>query len=86
MGSNKGYCYSYLLAAAVLCYGFLVFLGTIGIDAEELMNHPGSKLGWLSIGQFGLAFLKDILGLQTHHLVWSGYVCSFCFSGLEQIC
>ena len=60
------------LAAAVLCYGFLVFSGTIRIDTEELMNHPGSKLGWLSIGRFGLAFLKDILGLQTHHMVWSG--------------
>ena len=60
------------LAAAVLCYGFLVFSGTIRVDTEELMNHPGSKLGWLSIGRFGLAFLKDILGLQTHHMVWSG--------------
>ena len=60
------------LAAAVLCYGFLVFSGTIRIDTEELMNHPGSKLGWLSIGRFGLTFLKDILGLQTHHMVWSG--------------
>ncbi len=60
------------LAAAALCYGFLVFSGTIRIDTEELMNHPGSKLGWLSIGRFGLAFLKDMLGLQTHHMVWSG--------------
>lgn len=60
------------LAAALLCYGFLVFSGTIRIDTEELLNHPGSKLGWLTIGRFGLAFLKDLLGLATHSALKSG--------------
>ncbi len=60
------------LAAALLCYGFLVFSGTIRIDTEEILNHPGSKLGWLTIGRFGLAFLKDLLGLATHSALKSG--------------
>lgn len=58
--------------AAIICYGFLVFSGNIRIDTEELINHPGSKLGWLTIGRFGLAFLKDVLGLGTHNAVKSG--------------
>lgn len=58
--------------AAVVCYGFLVFSGNIRIDTEELINHPGTKLGWLTIGRFGLAFLKDVLGLGTHSAVKSG--------------
>lgn len=60
------------LAAAVFCFGFLVFCGNIRIDTEELINHPGAKLGWLGIGRFGLAFLKDVLGLGTHHVIKSG--------------
>lgn len=58
--------------AAVVCYGSLVFTENIRIDTEELINHPGSKLGWLTIGRFGLAFLKDVLGLGTHSAVKSG--------------
>lgn len=58
--------------AAIICYGFLVFSENIRIDTEELINHPGSKLGWLTIGRFGLAFLKDVLGLGTHNAVKSG--------------
>lgn len=57
---------------AIICYGFLVFSGNIRIDTEELINHPGSKLGWLSIGRFGLAFLKNLLGLSAHHVIKSG--------------
>lgn len=58
--------------AAVVCYGFLVFSRNIRIDTEELINHPGSKLGWLTIGRFGLALLKDVLGLGTHNIIKSG--------------
>ena len=61
-----------LTVAAFVCYGFLVFSGNIRIDTEELLNAPGSKLGWLTIGRFGLAFLKDLLGLSTHNVVKSG--------------
>lgn len=60
------------VVVAIVCYGFLVFSGNIRIDTEELVNHPGSKLGWLTIGRFGLALLKDILGLGTHSVVKSG--------------
>lgn len=60
------------MIAAAICFGFLVFCGNIRIDTEELMNHPGSKLGWLTIGRFGLAFLKSILGLDTHNVIKSG--------------
>lgn len=60
------------MIAAIICFGFLVFCGNIRIDTEELMNHPGSKLGWLGIGRFGLAFLKSILGLGTHNVIKSG--------------
>lgn len=58
--------------AAFICYGFLVFSGNIRIDTEELINEPGSKLGWLKIGRFGLALLKEVLGLSTHSVVKSG--------------
>ncbi len=60
------------MIAAIICFGFLVFCGNIRIDTEELINQPGSKLGWLTIGRFGLAFLKSILGLGTHNVVKSG--------------
>lgn len=60
------------LFAAVVCFGFLVFRGNIRIDTEELINNPGSKLGWLTIGRYGLAFLKSILGLETHSVLKSG--------------
>lgn len=60
------------VVAAVVCYGFLVFSTNIRIDTEELINHPGTKLGWLTIGRFGLAFLKDALGLGSHNVVKSG--------------
>lgn len=60
------------VVAMLLCYGFLVFSGNIRIDTEELLNEPGSKLGWLTIGRFGLAFLKDLLGLGTHSVIKSG--------------
>ena len=59
-------------AAAALCYGFLVFEGNIRIDTEELINAPGSTLGWLQIGRYGLPFLKRLLGLSTHHVLLSG--------------
>lgn len=60
------------VVAAVVCYGFLVFSTNIRIDTEELINHLGTKLGWLTIGRFGLAFLKDALGLGAHNVVKSG--------------
>lgn len=59
-------------AAAAVCYGFLVFSGNIRIDTEELLNQPGSKLGWLTIGRFSLALLKDALGLASHSVLKSG--------------
>lgn len=67
------------MLAAAICFGFLVFCGNIRIDTEELMNCPGSKLGWLSIGRFGLAFLKNILGLATHNVIKSGILFFFFF-------
>lgn len=60
------------MIAAIICFGFLVFCGNVRIDTEELLNHPGSKLGWLGIGRFGLAFLKNMLGLGTHSVIKSG--------------
>ena len=35
------------MAAMLICFGYLVFCGNIRIDTEELINHPGSSLGWL---------------------------------------
>lgn len=58
--------------AAVLTFGLLVFGGNIRIDTEELINEPGTTLGWLRIGRYGLVLLKRILGLGAHSVIWSG--------------
>lgn len=58
--------------AALICFGFQAFRGNIGIDTEELINEPGTTLGWLSIGRFGLVLLKRVLGLSTHSVIKSG--------------
>lgn len=60
------------IMAAVVCYGFLVFNDNIRIDTEELLNNPGTSLGWLTIGRFGLVFLKKVLGLVVHSVTKSG--------------
>ena len=60
------------MAAMVICYGFLVFCGNIRIDTEELMNNPGSNLGWLVIGRWSLVLFKKLLGLTVHNTVASG--------------
>lgn len=60
------------IAAAILCFGFLAFSSNIRIDTEELINHPGTTVGWLTIGRYGLAFLKRVLGLGVHSALWSG--------------
>ena len=49
--------------AALVCFGYQAFNSNIRIDTEELINHPGSTLGWLTIGRFGLVLLKRMLGL-----------------------
>ena len=59
-------------AAVIFCFGFLLFGGTIRIDTEELINRPGTTVGWLTIGRFGLVFLKRLLGLSAYHPVISG--------------
>lgn len=56
----------------LICFGYLVFCGNIRIDTEELINHPGSSLGWLAIGRWELAWLKHLLGLGTHQVIKSG--------------
>ena len=48
--------------AALVCFGYQAFNSNIRIDTEELINHPGSTLGWLTIGRFGLVLLKRMLG------------------------
>ena len=60
------------MAAMLICFGCLVFCGNIRIDTEELINHPGSSLGWLAIGRWELAWLKRLLGLGTHQVIKSG--------------
>lgn len=60
------------MAAMLICYGFLVFCGNIRIDTEELINNPGSNLGWLVIGRWSLVLFKKMLGLTVHNTVASG--------------
>lgn len=60
------------LVIAVLCFGFLSLSTNIRIDSEELINNPGSSLGWLTIGRYGLVLLKRLLGLTTYHAMKSG--------------
>lgn len=66
------------IAASILCFGALSFSGSIRIDTEELLNEPGTTLGWLTIGRYGLVFLKRLLGLGTHS-VWKSGLLFFLF-------
>jgi hypothetical protein len=69
-----------LLSAAVLalCFGYMVFCGNIRIDTEELLNNPGTTVGWLTIGRYSLVLFKYILGLTTHS-VWKSGMFFFLF-------
>ena len=58
--------------AALVCFGYQAFNSNIRIDTEELINHPGSTLGWLTIGRFGLVLLKRMLGLGVYRTIKSG--------------
>lgn len=67
--------YKLMIASAVLvllCYGYMALCGNLRIDTEVLINNPGSDMNWDTIGRFGLVFLKRVLGLSTHHTIWSG--------------
>ncbi|MDD6057344.1 MAG: glucosyltransferase domain-containing protein [Clostridiales bacterium] len=57
---------------SVLCFGVLALSDNIRIDTEELLNAPGSTLGWLTIGRYSLVFFKGLLGLGTHSAQKSG--------------
>lgn len=59
-------------AAAGICFGALACSENIRIDTEELINNPGTSLGWLTIGRFGLVLLKKLLGLTVHSAWKSG--------------
>lgn len=59
-------------AAQILCFGVLALGTEIRIDTEELINQPGTTLGWLTIGRYGLVLLKRLLGLGTHSAFKSG--------------
>ena len=59
------------MAAMLICFGCLVFCGNIRIDTEELINHPGSSLGWLAIGRWELAWLKRLLELGSLQVIKS---------------
>lgn len=71
------------VVTSVLCFGFLALNGTIRIDTEELINTPGTTLGWLRIGRYGLVLLKRFLGLSTHRVWQSGllFLLFFILSG-----
>lgn len=67
--------YKLMIVSVVLvlvCYGYMALCGNLRIDTEVLINNPGSTMNWDTIGRFGLVFLKRILGLSTHHTIWSG--------------
>lgn len=53
-------------------FGFLVFSDNLRIDTEELVNAPGTTLGWLAIGRFSLVLFKRMLGLAVHSVWKSG--------------
>ena len=44
--------------AALVCFGYQAFNSNIRIDTEELINHPGSTLGWLTIGKIWTGSVK----------------------------
>lgn len=71
---NHGRLIAVSVAAALLCFGFLAFNDNVRVDTEELINHPGTTVGWLTIGRYGLAFLKRILGLRVHKVFWSAFL------------
>lgn len=81
---KQGRLFAFIGVMALLTFGYLVFCGNIRVDTEELINQPGTTLGWLTIGRYGLALLKRILGLSTHHVIWSGvlFFLFFCLGAM----
>ncbi len=71
-GKRHGRLVALSVAAALLSLGMLSFSGSVRIDTEVLINNPGSTMGWLTIGRFGLVLLKTILFQRTYHRVASG--------------
>lgn len=69
--------------AALVCFGYQAFNSNIRIDTEELINHPGSTLGWLTIGRFGLVLLKRMLGLGVHRTIKSGILMLLFYPGRQ---
>lgn len=79
--------YRLILLSAVLAaafFGVNAFTANIRIDTEELINEPGTTLGWLKIGRYGLVLLKRVLGLGTHQVFLSGllFLVFFIISGI----
>ena len=58
-----------LITAAVVavCYAKQAFSLNFYIDAEVIINNPGTFYNWLDIGRFGLVFLKLLLGLSWYN-------------------
>ncbi|MDD6307217.1 MAG: glucosyltransferase domain-containing protein [Clostridiales bacterium] len=69
---ENGKCILLSVVLACVCFGFQAFNGNIRIDTEEFINAPGSTLGWLYIGRYGLVLLKRLLGLTVHQVIKSG--------------
>ncbi len=67
------------IIATLAGFGFLVFSDNLRIDTEELVNAPGTTLGWLAIGRFSLVLFKRLLGLAAHNVWKSGLLFLFFF-------
>lgn len=54
-------------AVAAVCYAKQAYSLNYYIDAEAVINNPGSFYNWLDIGRFGLVLLKLLLGLSWYN-------------------
>ena len=72
---ENGKCILLSVVLACVCFGFQAFNGNIRIDTEEFINAPGSTLGWLYIGRYGLVLLKRLLGLTVHRCAYARIFC-----------
>jgi hypothetical protein len=77
----------HMIAAAVLalCYAKQAYSLNYYIDAETILNNPGSYYNWLEVDRFGLVLMKKVLGLSWYNpyleaglfllTLWAAAVC-----------
>ena len=61
----------------ILIFGNQAFTTDYYVDSEVIINIPKTNYNWLSIGRFGLVFLRHLLGTSWHNPYYTGILFLF---------